>query len=65
MDMLVMELLTRTLLTMLFNLLFMPFMTSFLSVSVSDSDISRKSRHSRILSKCEVIGAEQVDGWFM
>jgi hypothetical protein len=53
------------LLTMLFNLLFMPFMTSFLSVSVSDSDISRKSRHSRILSKCEVIGAEQVDGWFM
>ena len=60
-----MELLTRTLLTMLFNLLFMPFMTSFLSVSVSDSDISRKSRHSRILSKCEVIGAEQVDGWFM
>ncbi len=58
-----MEFETRILLIMLFSLLFIPSMTSFLSVLGSVSEVFKKSRHSSTLSKWEVMGVEQEEGW--
>lgn len=62
MDMLVTELFIKTLLTMLFSLLLAPSMTSCLVELMSSSSDCKKARHSRTLSKCEVMGVDQLVG---